>query len=296
MLRRAALLSLGLGLAACATPPGSAPPPEARWTVAGEPLVLRSERGFAGAVSSLRFRGVEFLDSADHGRLLQGAISFDGRGECLNPTQAGASSDGRRRSTSRLLAAEVGPGGYRTATRLAYWLRPGQSCTGRRGPVPAANKTRLSDVVYEQALTPGWGGQPHAIGHAIGFTTTVPRSRAVVEALTAYAPARFSAVLTFDPATGRLEPDTAAAARAGEQDRASALATPDGRSAIALWSPDPGARFGRFVFADSGKLNVVFRPEGPYPAGRHAYRAVTVIGTRAEVETTLRALISPRPR
>lgn len=296
MLRSAPFIAISLGLAGCAGLTASTPPLEARWTVAGEPLTLRSGPGFAGAVSSLTFRGVEFLDSADHGRLLQGAISFDGRGECLNPTQAGASSDGRHRSTSRLLTAEAGPSAWRTSTRMAYWLRPGQTCTGPDGPEPADNETRLSDVVHDQTLAPGWGGQPHAIGHAITFTTTMPRTSAVVEALTAYVPARFSAVLTFDPASGRLAADPAARAGPGEQDHVVALATPDGRSAIALWSPDPGARFGRFVFADSGKLNVVFRPEGPYPAGRHAYRAVTVVGTRAEVEATLRALISPRPR
>jgi hypothetical protein len=106
---------------------------EVRWDVDGEPLVLRSNAGFAGAVSSLRFRGVEHLDAADHGRLLQGAISFDAHGECLNPTQAGSSSDKPGRSTSRLLSASLGPTGYRTITRMAYWLRPRQSCGAIRG-------------------------------------------------------------------------------------------------------------------------------------------------------------------
>jgi hypothetical protein len=281
--------SLSLAAAACAALPAACQTLEARWSVNGEPLVIRSERRFAGAVSSLQFRGVEHLDSADHGRLLQGAISFNGRGECLNPTQAGASRD-RRRSTSRLLASQVGPAEYRTTTRMAFWLRPGQSCTGRLGPEPAVNAERLSDVLYDQRLTPGWRGHANAVHHQITFTTATPRSSAVVEALTAYTPASFSVVLAFDRASGRLLPDREAQAHPGERDNLVALATPDGRHAIALFSPDPTARFGRFVFPDTSKINVVFRPPGPYPAGRHAYEAVTVVGTVSEVEVTLDAL------
>lgn len=279
-------------LTACATLPST--PLEARWSINGEPLVLRSEPRFAGAVSSLRFRGVEHLDASDHGRLLQGAISFEAEGECLNPTQAGASSDGGR-STSRLEAASAGPAAYVTVTRMAYWLRPGQTCTRSDGqPRPAVNRTRVSDVTYAQRLTPGWLRQANAIHHAITVTTAAPRQYAVVEALTAYTPAEFSDVLLYDAATGRLEPDPRARTAPGEQDRPVVLATPDRRSAIALFSPDPKGRYGRFVFPDTAKINVVFRPPDTYAPGPHAYEVVTLIGTADEVQATLRTLTLPR--
>ena len=288
---RAFTLSLPAALAACATLPADRL--EARWSVQGEPLVLRSAPPFAGAVSSLQFRGAEHIDASDHGRLLQGAISFDGRGECLNPTQGGASSDGRR-SSSRLLSASAGPAAYATRTRMAYWLRPGQACTGPDGrPRPAANRARVSDVTYAQRLTPGWRGQPHAVHHAITFTPARAHRSAVVEALTVYTPARFSAFHTFDGR--RLVGDDRVRAQPGEQPRPVALSTPDGRHAIGFTAargpgPEGPARYGRFTYADANKLNVVFRPDGPYLPGPHAYQVVTVVGTLDEVERTFQGL------
>ena len=279
-------------MAACATVPAS--PLEAHWSIAGEPLVLRSEPRFAGAINSLRYRGVEYINASDHGRLLQGAISFEAEGECLNPTQAGASSDGRR-STSRLEAASADPSAYATVTRMAYWLRPGQACTRPNGQRrPAVNRARLSDVTYAQRLTPGWRGRANALHHAITVTTAVPRQYAVVEALTAYTPPGFSAVLLYDARRDRLEPDPHARAHPGEQGRPVVLATPDGRSALAFFSPDPKGRYGRFLFSGASKINVVFRPPNTYAPGPHAYEVVTVVGTADEVKATLRAL-SPAP-
>lgn len=291
-------LAAALSLGACATTPqdGRLGPPEveARWSVNGEPLVVASHRGFGGAVSSIRFRGVEFIDAADHGRLLQGAISFDGHGECDNPTLAGASSDKPGRTASRLLAASAGPARYATVTRMAYWLRPGQTCTAPDGgPMRARNRARLSDVVYSQTFTPAWGGRANAVHTRIAFTTARPRARAVVEAMTAYAPARFSVVHTYDPARGRLQRDAAGAI--GEQPHPIVLATPDGASALGLLSltQDPRPGYGRFAFEGVSKINLVFRPEGPFAAGVHPYDAVWIVGTLAEVEASLRALAPP---
>lgn len=290
-MERSLIALLALAASACAGLPTSAAL-DARWSVAGEPLLVRSAPGFAGAVSSIRFRGVEHLDSADHGRLLQGAISFNGRGECDNPTLAGASSDPSGRSASRLLGAAAGPGGWSTVTRMAYWLRPGQLCTAADGARrPAHNRTRLSDVAYAQSFTPGWGA-PNAVHADITITTDRTRAQAVVEALTAYLPSRFSVAYTFDPASGRLQPDPEAGSNSGEQDRPVVLATADGRSALGLLSQEGDAppRYGRVLRPEVGKINIVHRPPGPYAAGPHRYRCVWIIGSLAEVEATLRIL------
>lgn len=45
----------------------------------------------AGAICSLTWRRKQFIDDYDHGCQLQSAVSFDGRGESENPTEAGAS-------------------------------------------------------------------------------------------------------------------------------------------------------------------------------------------------------------
>lgn len=284
---------VGLALMASACTSFSNPPPlQARWSVVGEPLLLRSERGLAGAVSSIRFRGVEFLDSADHGRLLQGAISFAGRGECDNPTLAGASSDGRGRSTSRLLSAAAGPDRYATITRMAYWLRPGQFCTDPDGrPRPAANRTRLSDVSYAQTFTPGWG-HPNAVHAAVVITPGRERSSAVAEVVTAYAPPRFNTVWLFNPAARRLERDPGAGPLSGEQDRAVVLATADGASALGFLSlsGEGPVRYGRVLLQEVSKINIVHRPEGAYAAAPHPYRYVWIAGALAEVEAALTVL------
>ncbi|MDB5036802.1 MAG: hypothetical protein JWQ35_330 [Bacteriovoracaceae bacterium] len=58
-------------------------------TVFGLPMTIRTSNQFAGAIYSLTWAGKEFINHDDHGRELQSAISFDGYGECLNPTEAG---------------------------------------------------------------------------------------------------------------------------------------------------------------------------------------------------------------
>ena len=251
-------------------------------------LSLRSEPWFAGAVSSIRFRGVEYVDAADHGRLLQGAIAFDAQLECLNPTLAGASSDARRRTTSRRLFAEAGDGTYASVTRMAYWLRPAQRCTWPDGRKPAAvNRTRLSDVVYSQRHTFGWAGVPNAVLAEIAYTTGVERRSAVVEALTLYSTDAFVAFHRFDPATGRLTADAVDPMAGTEGPLPVVVSTADGEHAFGLLSLDPGASYGRSVPAGVAKINLVYRPPGPYRAGEHRYRAVWAIGTREEVRAAL---------
>ena len=70
-----------------------------RWTirsapVSGSPIYLSSSSRTAGAIDSLVWRDREFLNSWDHGRQLQMAITVQNHGECWNPTEAGGRSDG----------------------------------------------------------------------------------------------------------------------------------------------------------------------------------------------------------
>jgi len=269
-------------------------PLEFTWKVGSEPLTVRSESWFAGAVSSVRYRGVEFINADDHGRLLQGAISFNGLGECLNPTQAGASRDRRGKTTSQLLWAGVTADSYTTATRMAYWKRPGESCRPHEGGWRGAeNLTPASDVVYAQRFTFGYRGHANAVESRITFTTAQDQPEAVVEAITAYMPPAFDTFYVFR--NGRLQRDAEVAASPGEQPHPVVLATADGSSAMGFLSleGDSAPGYGRFRFPETNKINLVFRPRKTYAAGQHAYRMVWLVGTRAEVEATLRALAAP---
>ena len=66
----------------------------------GSPLTITTTSRLAGAVDSLRWRNHEFIDSADHGRQLQSACSFDAMSDepfwavRFNPTEAGSRLDG----------------------------------------------------------------------------------------------------------------------------------------------------------------------------------------------------------
>ncbi|MFM9061891.1 MAG: hypothetical protein ACKOOI_02475, partial [Pirellula sp.] len=68
--------------------------------VEGDPLTITTTSRLAGAVHSIRWKGKEFIDSADHGRQLQSACSFDAMSdepfwaERYNPTEAGSRRDG----------------------------------------------------------------------------------------------------------------------------------------------------------------------------------------------------------
>ena len=75
--------------------------------IGGKPLVIGTTSRLAGAIDSVKWDGVEFIDSHDHGRQLQSAINADVDGvyhvECYNPTEAGSVVDALGpKSTSRL--------------------------------------------------------------------------------------------------------------------------------------------------------------------------------------------------
>jgi hypothetical protein len=251
----------------------------------GDTLVLRSDPRFAGAISSLTFRGMEYVDAADHGRLFQSAIHFDGLGECLNPTQAGSSSD-EGKSTSRLTRALIRQDVFAVSTRMAYWLRPKQTCTlPGRGAVRAANTDRLSDVTVDVIHAFGALPAPNAVSSLAQYTTTWLHQSAVVEAFTIYMPAVFNWIYAWEG--GRFTRVEAAT----EQSRPYALATADGAHAIAMFSPRgvAPARFGASSYGQVGKLNAVFRPKGRMLPGAHVFRAGWAVGTLDEVAAALAA-------
>src|SRR4051794_1659541 len=54
-------------------------------SVFGTPLQIGTTDRLAGAIASLTWNGMEFIDQLDHGRELQSASSFEDLGECYNP-------------------------------------------------------------------------------------------------------------------------------------------------------------------------------------------------------------------
>lgn len=264
-------------------------------------IVLRTAARVAGAVDSLTWNGKEFIDRFDHGRLLQSAASFGDGGpdfwaETYNPTEGGARADGTGAATTSVLL-ELRAAGERleTRTRMAFWLRPGESSEGR----PARNRTALSDHVVAKTLTLGWGGLDHVLEYRVRFT--VPRGEshryAQFEAVTGYMPAEFSRFLAYDPGRGEA---AELSDGPGEQERPVILSTPSGSHAMGVFSPDQPsdgyekAGYGRFRFAAEGvvKWNCVFRVHDPrgVRVGDHPFRIYVVVGSLRDVTAAMKAL------
>ena len=259
-------------------------------------LIMRSEPKFAGAISSLTFRGQEYINSDDHGRLMQGAIAYNGRFECLNPTQGGGSRDGGNlsgRSTSKRMRAIVSPDGFmEVSTRMAYWLRPGMTCTiPNIGRQRVDNLSRLSPDIYSIRHHFGLNGQSNVVSSTISYDIKGAYQSAVVEALTVYTPPVFNTFHSMNIQTGaiNLEPTLTS----DETPAPIILSTVDGAHAIAFMSLQPGATYARFRFPDTNKISLVYRDRDGI-TGLNRYNAAWVIGTRDEVTAQMRVLMSNR--
>ena len=265
----------------------------------GQTVLLTATRRSAGAIESLQWDGMEFLDASDHGRHLQSAISFDDLNECDNPTEAGASRDGTgpRASSSRLLDASVRDNVLRTDTQMAFWLRRGKwtACGEVKNDnlATSLSSTRLAKSVR---FLRGFG---NVIEHKISFDLARARSLAQFEVLTAYMPKHFDTFYRYNPADAQLQPLSDGP---GEQELPVVLATSDGQHALGLYTPQAaqaglnGPGYGRWRFSDARvtKSNVVFRQRNA-GAGPHAFVVYTVFGSLEDVRATLGKLYESLP-
>ena len=272
----------------------------------GSTIVITADAWCAGAIFSVRWNGKEFIDYADHGRLLQSASSFDNSSaappETFNPTEAGSMRDGAgSRSTSRLLDIGGSPGELHTRTQMAFWLAPAD----RSGGVPARNTTALSEHLLAKQVRIGIPGSPNVLDCTVNFTLPAgePHATAQFEALTGYMPPEFERFWHLNPATRKLEPLTDGP---GEQRDPIAFSTADGKYAMGIIAPDrapagsAGPSYGRFRFAAEKvvKWNCVFRVRpagGVVPPGEYRYRMLVPIGTLTDVEAALAKLAALSP-
>jgi hypothetical protein len=278
-------------------------------TVLGSPLRLTISPRTAGAVSSITWRGREFLNAFDHGRELQSALSFDGLGECYNLTEAGSERDGiGESSSSKLLRVRARGRVLETETDMAFWLAPGQAypqgCGDRKQFVAAYNRAIRDSYIARKRITLGVPGVENAVEYVAEFGIPYQHESATYELATAYMPPDFTAFFTFDPASGAV---TALSDGPGEQSLPEVLATPDRRFAMGVWSPDAGASYGRFKFLNNSdtpgwntvKWNCVFRLKDVRPSDWHG-RCYIVMGTVDEVARGMAALYkqanSPSPQ
>jgi hypothetical protein len=264
-----------------------------RQTVLGSRLVLHASARTAGAIDSLKFRGKEFVNASDHGREWQSAVSYDGFGECLNPTEAGSLKDGTGTDpSSQLLDAGAKDATLSTTVRMAYWLAPDEpykaACGEHKDIHVAQNKAVVADDTLLKRVTVGYRDIPNVIDYLVTLNVGEPHESVTFEAVTGYMPPEFSLFLTFDPNTSQLAPLSDGP---GEQPLPVILATKDRQFAAGIYSPDPNPGYGRFLFPkNTSKWNCVFRST-KVKAGPVTHHCFIAIGTVEEVRTALQKLI-----
>lgn len=266
-------------------------------------ITLATTTRTAGAIASLTWDGLEFIDATDHGRELQSACSFDNsataNAETYNPTEAGSRRDGiGPTSTSRLLELTAHGNRLHSRTQMAFWLAPGEHSAGQL----ARNTYRLSEYILTKDVRLGLGRWTQVLDYQVTFTLPEsPRhTSAQFEALTGYLPQNFSRFWQFNPGVGKLESLTDGP---GELPFPVVLATANGDHAIGIYAPPQqqpettGPSYGRWKFREARvvKWNCVFRVANPrcLQPGNYSYRLLVPIGTLAEVETMLRAWTTP---
>lgn len=266
-------------------------------------IVITTTTRLAGAIHSLTWNGQEFIDSADHGRQLQSACSFDCAktgtfwAEAFNPTEAGSRRDGAgAKSTSRLLELKAEKNELTTRTQMAFWLAPGE----KSDKFPALNDKALSLHVVSKRVAIGYKKFPNVIDYRVTFDgpATEKHTYAQYEALTGYMPKEFSVFQTWNPKDGKL---AKLGDGPGEQSLPVVFSKSEGKHAMAVWSPDQPSKgygeagYGRFRFEGEKvvKWNCVFRfkdAAGVKLAGR-AFRVFVVLGTLDDVRATLAGLV-----
>lgn len=275
---------------------------EIRGKTSNGEIVISTHARVAGAIQSLTWNGKEFLDKADHGRLLQSASSFDVHGsflpEVFNPTEAGSRADGASNTAaSSLFRYQAAESGLRSITQMAFWLGPGEKTPS--GDL-AGNETVVSNHWLSRRVQIGYQELTHAIEYEVTFTLPEDEwhTYAQFEALTGYMPAEFGNFWQFHPDQGEFSPLDDGP---GEQPLPVAFSTSDGAYAMGIYSPDqpsPGfeqAGYGRFRFAAEqvNKWNCVFRlrDEQGIAADKYIFRCFVIVGTLDDVRQTMGILV-----
>ncbi|MFE0752723.1 hypothetical protein ACFW16_02130 [Inquilinus sp. NPDC058860] len=288
--------------------------------VSGSVLEIKTSTRMGGAIESLTWKGKEFINSSDHGRLMQSASSFNRLGECYNPTEAGSAYDARGKSSSRLTAFSAEGNRLTSTNHPAYWrncLRDSNRPSSARAANDQAgqpllqsvggsrDRSKASDHTFSKDITIGFRGHPNIIVYKVTFG--VPDSfrftEAVFEPLTAYMPtSTVSQSFAYSPAgyDGKGEcawpemcrfPDKMPKGRA--QTRPIIVSSPDGEYAMGVYTPDikytedydRNSTSHYTIISNDGilKWNVASVRQNP-GQGEYSYTIYVIVGSKEQVK------------
>ncbi len=276
--------------------------------VDGDPVTLRVDARFGGAVGSLTWRGQEFLNIYDHGRQISYAWHLNDHGECLNPTEPGAAQDFFLQSSTTEVHEICSDAPNRLSTRIspAFWTQPGQTAFCDNGTLEAINTELVSGDILEKVTQIGYEGIENVIVFDSVITLQEDHDLLRAEVPTAYLTGEFTARYRFDPRDGSLTPViesmelVAPWSFVDTSNLPAVLATEDGEFALGAFTGDQGAVFQMLYYESlnpfdaTNKWNIIFSVE-PAPAGSYEFRTFAVIGTLEQVHAGLMALAALHP-
>lgn len=261
-------------------------------------ITINASTSYGGALISLKYRNKEYINAYDHGRELQSAVSFDGLGECLNPTQGGSEVVGSYQQTSNVQSLFGFGASIYSGTQMGYWLNPGRYYPQGCGEYPATTAptytTLASNVLLNSAYTLGYSTFPNVLVHDITFNVKEAYTKATFEFSTIYMPPTFSNAIFYNPANNT---STNAAGWIGEQTNPVISYTTDQQHAIGIYSKQLpqtqyGSGYGYFGFPVDQvfKMNMVWRSTGIKTNSSHKFQGYYIVGTLEEVKSTMQQL------
>jgi hypothetical protein len=178
-------------------------------SVLGSTLTISTSNAFAGAITSITWRGKQFIDAADHGREMQTAVFAQPLAdegipdwvECYNANEAGSVIDSTA-SSSKLRSISAVGNVLTSTTQMAFYLPPGgYGVCGQHGDGPAHNQCALSKYVLNKTVTIGFAGIPNVIEYVAQVTIPEELARGEI-VISTYGPSSLRCTKTYDFRTG----------------------------------------------------------------------------------------------
>lgn len=210
----------------------------------GQTLSVGTSSQFAGAVSSVKWGGKEFINNWDHGRQLQLNSQFFNRYICYNPYEAGSLDDGNKpTSTSKLLSLSAAGNRLDSETQMAWYYSKYGEYTDEHAycgdpalwlPINKPYTTPLSDYRVRKTVTIGFQDIPNAIEYVVDHFIPEP-VRKGLNNVTAVLNYEFSSLRSWDVISKDYRE---LRALAGEDDRIKVASTADGAYAMGWYAPE----------------------------------------------------------
>jgi alpha-tubulin suppressor-like RCC1 family protein len=218
-------------------------------TAFGKTLSVGTSSQFAGAVSSLKFDGVEYINNWDHGRQLQVNSQFFNRYCCYNPYEAGSFEDAKgSTSTSKLLSLSFSGNRLESTAQMAWNFKnynfnpvPADSCGDPAQwlpfpfqPYPTPYTKPLSDYRVHKTVTIGFAGIPNVIEYLEDEFIPEPVLKGTNN-ITAVLNFDFSSLRSWDVVSKDYRNMRALG---GVDDRIKVVSTADGTHAMGWYAPE----------------------------------------------------------